>query len=154
MFSSHFSVCPGFGYFTLVFELKISLICVYNKNIRPSADWQAARPFCRIVGRSKQSCRRAARRAARVYIRSVHVHQTAEPFSPTSSAPLHAHVPTTNQENVRIVLPLSRETAAVRRAQKLASFYSGALAISLFISGATLYSPSSKCKKPIPHYVT
>ena len=77
----------------------------------------------------------AARRAARVYTRSVHVHQAVEPSSPASPVPLDPHVPTTNQENVRMVLPFGRETAAVRRAQKLASLFSGALAIYLFISG-------------------
>ena len=34
--------------------------------------------------------KRAARRAARVYTRSVHVHQAVEPSSPASPAPLHA----------------------------------------------------------------
>ena len=83
--------------------------------------------------------RRAARWAARVYTRLVYVHQAAEPSSPASPALLHAHVPMTNQENVRMVLPLGRETAAVRRAQKLASLFSGAVLISLFIFAAAVW---------------
>ena len=79
-----------------------------------------ARPLghCRVVGRSKQNTgKRAARRVARVYTRAVHVHQAAEPSSPASPSPLHAHVPTTNQENVRMVpgLATRRQQCAARR---------------------------------------
>ena len=61
--------------------------------------------------------KRAARRAARVYTCWVHVHQAAEPSSPASTAPLHAHVPTTNQENVRMVpcLAARQQQCAARR---------------------------------------
>ena len=61
--------------------------------------------------------------------------------------PLHTHVPTTKQENLRMVLPLGRQTAAVRRAQKLATLFSGALAISLFISGHTSYESIRPMKR-------
>ena len=91
---------------------------------------------------SNSKYRKSACQIARVYTRSVHVHQAAEPSSSASPTPLHAHVPKTNQENVRMVLPLGRETAAVLRAQKLASLFSGALAIFLFISGKSLTYPN------------
>ena len=73
-----------------------------------------------IVGLLKEVNRhgkRAARRAARVYTRSVHVHQAAESSSPASPAPLHAHIPMTNWENVRMVpcLAARREQWAARR---------------------------------------
>ena len=77
-----------------------------------------ARPLghCRIVGRSKQS-RQARGAPGRSSIHTFSApHQAAEPSSPAFPTPLHAHVPTTNQENVCMVLPLGRETAAVRRA--------------------------------------
>ena len=43
------------------FELENPLICVYNKNFRPSGDCQASRPLSDCCGRSKQ--RRQARGA-------------------------------------------------------------------------------------------
>ena len=69
------------------------------------------------LGEVNRAGKRAARRAARVYTRPVHVYQAAEPSSPASPTPLHAHVPTTNQENVRMVLHLAtrRQQCAARR---------------------------------------
>ena len=61
--------------------------------------------------------KRAARRAARViYTRSVHVHQAAEPSSPASPAPLHAHVPTTQywaNDCAEVPRPIERRKRAV-----------------------------------------
>ena len=92
--------------------------------LHPSLAARSACLFPKIIplcpGTQYISTKEPLRRAARVYTCSVHEHQAAEPSSPASPAPLYAHVPTTNQENVRMVLPLGRETAAVRHAQKLA----------------------------------
>ena len=80
-----------------------------------------ARPLghCQVVERSKQS--RQARGASGrssipTYTRSVHVDQAAEPSSPASPAPVHAHVPTTNQENVHMFpcLAARRQQCAAR----------------------------------------
>ena len=123
----------GFGRFQLI----ISLICVYIMKMFDRA--AITRPLCRcrVFRRSKQS-RQARGAPGRSSVHTFSARdQAAEPSSAASPAPLHAHVPTTNQENVRMVLPLGRETAAVRRAQKLAPLFSGALAIPLFISGMT-----------------
>ena len=84
---NRFSGCDlefGFG----SFELKNPLICVYNKNVRPSGGSQTARPLSDCCGRSKnRNGKRAARRAAPAYTRSVHVHRATEPSCPASPAP-------------------------------------------------------------------
>ena len=85
----------GFG----SFEFENPLICVYNKNVRPSSDCRAARPLgrCRIVaGEVNRDGKRAARGAAPAYTRSVEVHRAAEPSSPASPTPRRTHVSTAN----------------------------------------------------------
>ena len=53
---------------------------------------------CRIVaGEVNRDGKRAARRAAPAYTRSVHVHRAAEPSSPASPAPRRTHVSTASQ---------------------------------------------------------
>ena len=85
-----------------------------------------ARPLghCRIVGRSKQS--RYARGASGRS--SIHTFSARAPsFRAVFSrfpVPLHAHVPTTNQENVRMVLPLGRRWQ--QRAETRLTFFRGA----------------------------
>ena len=88
---------------------------------------------CRIVaGEVNRDSKRAARQAAPAYTRSVHVHRAAEPSSPASPAPLRTHVSTANQVAcVQYHVAAAREQQ--RRAQKSASLFSRALAISLYI---------------------
>ena len=99
------------------------------------------RPLSRfriVAGEVNRDGKCAARRAAPAYTRSVHVHRADEPSSgllPLS--PLRA-VHTFEQPirwRVYIVRRRCSETAAVRHAQKSASLFSGAIAISPFISG-------------------
>ena len=91
---------------------------------------------CRIVRRRNRAGQRAACRASQVYTRSVHVHQAAEPSSPTPTSLAPAPCAHSNDQSGKCAhgSMLSRETAAVRRAQKLASIFSGALAISLVMN--------------------
>ena len=124
----------GFG----SFELKILLICSCNKNVRPSADCQAARPLSDCCGRSKQ--RRQARGApGRSSIHTFSARApSAEPSSPASPSPRCTHVSTANQ-----VACVQFDVAAARRQQCAARrsppHFFPALAISLFISDDTYH---------------
>ena len=117
------------------FELENPLICMYNKNFRPSGDCQAARSLSDCCGRSKQ--RRQARGAPSRS--SIHTFSARAPSRRAvfSRFPRSAPYTRFNSQSggVCTVRRRCRETAAVRRAQKSASLFSGALAISLFISG-------------------
>ena len=88
----------GFG----SFELKISLICSCNKNVRPSVDCQAARPLSDCCGRSKQ--RRQAHGKRTASARQAHGKRTA---SARRAGPLqHTHVQCTCTEPPSRLLPL------------------------------------------------
>ena len=68
---------------------------------------------CQIVaGEANRDGKRAARRAAPAYTRSVHVHRAAKPSSPASPAPRRTHVSTANQ-----VARVQFNVAAARRQQ-------------------------------------
>ena len=130
----------GFG----SFELKISLICSCNKNARPSVDCQAARPLSDCCGRSKQ--RRQARGApgrSSIHTFSARAPSRQAVFSFPRSAPYTRF--NSQSGGVCTVRRRCRETAAVRRAQKWALLFSGALAISLFIS-AFRFTPNVEIK--------
>ena len=90
--------------------------------------------------------KRAARRVARVYTPSVHVHQAAEPSSPASPTPLHAHVSTTNQENVRMVpcLAARRQQCAARRNSPHFFRSAGNLPTSLLDASTPYLAPDSR----------
>ena len=98
-----------------------------------------ARPLghCRVVGRSKQSgqARGASGRS------SIHTFSARAPSRRGVFSRFPRPVPCarSNDQSGKCAhgSTLGHETAAVRRAQKLASLFSGALAISLFISGIT-----------------
>ena len=84
-------------------------------------DWAAiARPLgrCRVVGRSKQS-RQARGASGRSSIHTFNARASSRRavFSRFSRPQLHAHVPSTNQENVRMVpcLAARRQQCAARR---------------------------------------
>ena len=134
----------GFG----SFELKISLICSCNKNVRPSVDCQAARPLSDYCGSSKQ--RRQARGAPSRS--SIHTFSARAPSRRAVFSRFRRSAPYTHfisqSDGVCTVRRRCRETAAVRRAQKSASLFSGALAISLFISGMILISLVYECPRP------
>ena len=119
------------------FELENPLICMYNKNFRPSGDCQAARSLSDCCGRSKQ--RRQARGAPSRS--SIHTFSARAPSRRAvfSRFPRSAPYTRFNSQSggVCTVRRRCRETAAVRRAQKSASLFSGALAISLFISASS-----------------
>ena len=123
----------GFGSFKVknFVKLRVPIIKMFERRLPGRS---AIVGFLDGVNRAGK---RAARRAARIYTRLVHVHQAAEPSSPASPTPLHAHIPTTDQENVRMVpcLAARRQQCAARR---YSPQLSGALAISLFISGIYL----------------
>ena len=71
---------------------------------------------CRIVaGDVNRDGRRATRRAAPAYTRSVHVHRAAEPYSPASPASRRTHVWTANQ-----VACVQFDVAAARGQQRAA----------------------------------
>ena len=116
------------------FGLENPLICVYNKNFRSSGDCQAARSLSDCCGRSKQ--RRQARGAPNRS--SIHTFSARAPSRRAvfSRFPRSTTYTRFNSQSggVCTVRRRCRETAAVRRAQKSASLFSGALAISLFIS--------------------
>ena len=68
---------------------------------------------CRIVAREiNRDGKRAARRAAPAYTRSVHVHRAAKPSSPALPTPRRTHVSTANQ-----VACVQFDVAAARRQQ-------------------------------------
>ena len=116
------------------FELKISLISACNKNVRPSVDCQAARPLSDCCGRRKQ--RRQARGAPGRS--SIHTFSARAPSCRAvfSRFPRSAPYTRLNSQSggVCTVRRRCRERPAARRAPKSASLFSGALAISLFIS--------------------
>ena len=123
----------GFG----SFELKILLICSCNKNVRPSVDCQTVRPLSDRCGRSKQ--RRQARGApgrSSIHTFSARAPSRRAVFSRFPRAALYTRF-NSQSGGVCTVRRRCRETAAVRRAQKSASLFSGALAISLYISADT-----------------
>ena len=84
------------------FELENPLICMYNKNFRPTGDCQAARSLSDCCGRSKQ------RRQARGAPSRSSIHTS----SPASPAPRRTHVSTANQ-----VACVQFDVAAARRQQ-------------------------------------
>ena len=90
---------------------------------------------CRVVGRSKQS--REARGATDRS--SIHTFSARAPSRRAvfSHFPRPAPCARSNDQSGKCAhgSMLGRETTAVHRAQKLASLFFGALAISLFISG-------------------
>ena len=97
------------------FELENPLICMYNKNFRPSGDCQTARSLSDCCGRSKQ--RRQARGApSRSSIHTFSARapsrRAAEPSSPASPAPRRTRVSTVNQ-----VACVQFDVAAARRQQ-------------------------------------
>ena len=119
------------------FELKISLISACNKNVRLSVDCQAARPLSDCCGRRKQ--RRQACGASGCS--SIHTFSARAPSRRAvfSRFPRSAPYTRLNSQSggVCTVRRRCRERPAARRAAKFASLFSGALAISLFISAPT-----------------
>ena len=129
------------------FELENPLICVYNKNFRPSGDCQAARWLSDCCGRSKQRLQaRGAPSRSSIYTFSARAPSRRAVFSRfPRSAPYTCF--NSQSGGVCTVRRRCRKTAAVRRAQKSTSLFSGALAISLFISGNTLLSVFFQCHR-------
>ena len=68
-----------------------------------------------VAGEVNRAGKRAARRAAPAYTRSVHVHRAAEPSSPASPAPRRTHASTANQ-----VACVQFDPAAARAQQRAA----------------------------------
>ena len=131
------------------FELENPLICVYNKNFRLSGDCQAARSLSDCCGRSKQ--RRQARGApsrSSIHTFSARVPSRRAVFSRFSRSTPYTRF-NSQSGGVCTVRRRCRETAAVRRAQKSASLFSGALAISLFISANRSAKPAERLRQLI-----
>ena len=86
-----------------------------NKNVRAAIAAGRSAIVVLLEGVNRAG-KRAARQAARVYTRSVHVHQAAEPSSPASPTPLRS-MRTFQSGKCAHGSMLGRETVAVRRAQ-------------------------------------